>query len=706
MTSRERHIRRLLVANRGEIARRVFATCRTMGIETVAVYSDPDADAPHVTEADRAIRLPGDTATATYLRADLIVDAARRAGADAVHPGYGFLSENARFAEQVIDAGLTWVGPPPKAIAAMGSKLEAKRLLTGAGVPMLHSTVDPSEVAEFPVLVKASSGGGGRGMRIVRDRGELAGAVDAARREAAAAFGDGTVFCERYVEAARHIEVQVFADSHGNVLALGERECSIQRRHQKIIEEAPSPAVGPGLRSALYEAATGAARTVGYLGAGTVEFLLAPSGEFYFLEMNTRLQVEHPVTEAVLGLDLVRWQLLVAEGAPLPLSDPPAPRGHAVEARIYAEDPSRDWRPSTGTLHRFEVPATSGSFRASERAGLRLDSGVRDGCEVSVHYDPMLAKLIAWAPARTEAVRLLATALAGARIHGVTTNRDLLVRVLREPEFHDGGTDTGFLDRHLGALVPLVSTVDDVRLPCLAAALASAAGRRQTAGRSAALPSGWRNVPSAPQVIGYDGPAGPVEVSYRLDRRGGLAGWSVRPVDRHRAGIPDSLATDPATAKPAATESATTESAITEPATTQPAAAGNAGPVRLVRAEPDRVALEVAGVLTEFTVHRVGDVSYVDGPDGSVALTELPRFPLPEPALAEGSLTAPLPGAVGRVLVEPGQPVEPGALLLTIEAMKLEHQVCAPGAGVVAELLVSAGAQVDTGTVLAVITPR
>ncbi|HEY2674670.1 MAG TPA: biotin carboxylase N-terminal domain-containing protein [Rugosimonospora sp.] len=673
-------IRRLLVANRGEIARRVFATCRAMGIETVAVHSDPDAGAPHVREADRAVRLPGDAATDTYLRAGLMVDAARRSGADAVHPGYGFLSENASFAEAVLEAGLTWVGPPAKAIAAMGSKLEAKRLLAGAGVPMLPSTVDPNEVSEFPVLIKASSGGGGRGMRIVRDPGELAGAVDAARREAAAAFGDGTVFCERYVERGRHVEVQVFADSHGNAVALGERECSIQRRHQKIIEEAPSPAVTPKLRQALYEAAVGAARAVGYVGAGTVEFLLDPSGEFYFLEMNTRLQVEHPVTEGVLGIDLVRLQLLVAEGAPLPFTGPPPVRGHAIEARLYAEDPAHDWRPSTGTLHRFAVPGVAESFRPADRAGLRLDSGVRDGSVVPVHYDPMLAKLIAWAPSRAEATRILATALASARIHGVVTNRDLLVRVLREPEFADGGTDTGFLDRHPATLTPLLSTVDDVRLPCLAAALASAAGR--ATGWSAAVPSGWRNVPSVPQVVGYDGPAGPVQVSYRLDRTGALVTWSVDPVDRLRAGIPDALA-----------HRAPAPSAPTGPA------------VCVVRAEPDRVSLDVAGVRIEFAVHRIGDVSYVDGPDGSVAVVELPRFPLPEPALAEGSLTAPLPGTVGRVAVEPGQRVAAGALLLTLEAMKLEHQVCAPGAGVVAELLVRAGSQVDTGTVLAVITP-
>src|SRR5690606_14096831 len=372
--------------------------------------SDADAAAPHVAEADYAVRLPGNTPAETYLRADLLVDAARRTGADAVHPGYGFLAENADFARAVTDAGLTWVGPPAKAIALMGDKLVAKALLADAGVPMLP-THDPEQVTDFPVLVKAAAGGGGRGMRVVRDRTALADAVAAARREAAAAFGDGTVFCERYVEGARHVEVQVLADTHGTVLTLGERECSIQRRHQKLIEESPSPAVTPGIRERLCAAAVLAARAVGYVGAGTVEFLLAPDGEFFFLEMNTRLQVEHPVTECVTGADLVRLQLLVAEGAPLPALPPP-PGGHAIEVRLCAGEPAADWLPATGTLHRVAVPGGSAVFRAPSGPGLRLDSGVRVGSVVGVHYDSLLATLIAWAPTRSEAARLLADALA------------------------------------------------------------------------------------------------------------------------------------------------------------------------------------------------------------------------------------------------------------------------------------------------------
>ncbi|WP_173078099.1 ATP-binding protein [Phytohabitans rumicis] len=671
-------IRRLLVANRGEIARRVFATCRLIGIETVAVYSDADADSPHVAEADYAVHLPGNAPTATYLRGDLMVAAARKTGADAVHPGYGFLSENADFAAAVADAGLTWVGPPAKVIKVMGSKIEAKALLADAGVPMLPTFLNPDEVTEFPVLVKASAGGGGRGMRIVRDAESLAEAVASARREAAGAFGDGTVFCEKYVDRARHVEVQIFADTHGNVVPFGERECSIQRRHQKIIEETPSPAVTPTMREELCAAAVSAARTVGYVGAGTVEFLLAPSGEFYFLEMNTRLQVEHAVTECVSGFDLVQLQLLVAEGLPLPIVGGAPIRGHAIEVRLCAEDPAYAWLPATGTLHRLRVPEVAAEFRPLLQPGLRLDSGVRDGSVVGVHYDSMLAKLIAWAPTRHEAARLLASALTRSQIHGVVTNRDLLVRVLRHPSFQSGGIDTGFLDRHPEVFAPLLSSVDAVRVSCLAAALAEAAARRSSAAVLSSLPSGWRNVPSAAQTTLYDGPAGPVEVGYRLDRAGELASWWVRAVD------PDDL--DLA-------------------GLGQPPVTGDHPPVALVSATPEGVVLDVNGIRLSLGVERIGDVSYVDSAEGSVALTELPRFPEPTAELAEGSLVAPLPGAVSRVLVTPGQRVDAGDLLMTLEAMKLEHPVHAPAAGVVASVPVSQGSQVDTGTVLAVLTP-
>ncbi|MDT4913517.1 MAG: propionyl-CoA carboxylase alpha chain, partial [Pseudonocardiales bacterium] len=449
----------VLVANRGEIARRVFRTCRALGVGAVAVFSDPDAAAPHVAEADAAVRLPGATPADTYLRAELIVAAAKTAGAHAVHPGYGFLSENAAFARAVLDAGLTWIGPSPEAIESMGSKIESKRMMAAAGVPVLRE-LDPTAVTtdDLPVLIKASAGGGGRGMRIVRDLADLPGEVEAAQAEAASAFGDPTVFCEPYLATGRHIEVQVMADQHGTVWAVGERECSIQRRHQKVVEEAPSPLVehrsslyGDGMRKELFDAARAAARAIGYTGAGTVEFIVDGAdedGRFFFLEMNTRLQVEHPVTECTTGLDLVALQLAVADGGQLD-PEPPPPHGAAIEVRLYAEDPAADWQPQSGRLSRIEIPGIDVQFGlGTAPAGLRLDSGVVDGSVVGIHYDPMLAKVIAWAPTRTQAATALATALARAHIHGVVTNRDLLVNVLRHPAFLRGETDTAFFDRH------------------------------------------------------------------------------------------------------------------------------------------------------------------------------------------------------------------------------------------------------------------
>ncbi|MFH0519328.1 biotin carboxylase N-terminal domain-containing protein [Streptomyces sp. M41] len=478
----------VLVANRGEIACRIFRTCGELGIRTVAVYSDADANALHARVADTAVRLPGAAPSATYLDGDLIVKAAVAAGADAVHPGYGFLSENADFARAVLDAGLVWIGPPPKAIEAMASKTRAKQLM---GLAPLGEVTE----ADLPVLVKAAAGGGGRGMRVVRRLEDLDAALAGARSEAAGAFGDGEVFVEPYVENGRHVEVQILADTHGTVWALGTRDCSLQRRHQKVIEESPAPGLSSQLTGELHALAVRAARAVDYVGAGTVEFLVA-DGHAHFLEMNTRLQVEHPVTEAVFGIDLVAEQLRVAEGQALG-DDPPRARGHAVEARLYAEDPARDWAPQTGTLHRFTVPE-----------GVRLDTGFTDGDDIGVHYDPMLAKLVAYAPTRAEAIRKLAGALERATVHGPATNRDLLVRSLRHEEFTTARMDTGFYDRHLTALT---ESVPDPYAP-LAAALADAHGRSRF--------GGWRNVPSQPQVKRYTMAGEEIEVRYRHTRGG------------------------------------------------------------------------------------------------------------------------------------------------------------------------------------------
>ena len=660
----------VLVANRGEIARRVFRTCRDLGISTVAVFSDADANEPFVAEADAAVRLPGDSATDTYLGAELIIEAARRCGADAVHPGYGFLSENASFARQVIDAGLTWIGPPPESIDTMGSKIESKALMADAGVPVLDR-IDPDAITEahLPVLIKASSGGGGRGMRIVTDLASLADELELASAEAASAFGDPTVFCEAYLETGRHIEVQVMADQDGTIWAVGERECSIQRRHQKIVEEAPSPLVErvDGMRDRLFEASSAATAAIGYVGAGTVEFLADESGAFYFLEMNTRLQVEHPVTEATTGTDLVALQLHLAEGGTLD-EHPPPTGGHAIEVRLYAEDPANGWQPQSGTLHRFSVPGVASEFdlppgfEAGAGSGIRLDSGVADGSVVGTHYDPMLAKLIAWAPTRAEATRRLATALRNSRIHGVGTNRALLVRILEHPSFQAGDTDTAFLDRHgLEVLSGPLADEGATSVAALAAALALAARNRRDATVLGGLPSGWRNIVSQPQQKSFRRVGGPdagetdtIEVSYRISRDGLLA-----------VGHDD---------------------------------------VHLVSMEPDRVVLRTNGVQRRFEVATYDRLVSIDSPLGPVALELLSRFPSAEDHTAPGSLLAPMPGSIVRIAVAEGDQVGAGQPLLWLEAMKMQHQVTAPVTGTVAELHVTEGQQVEVGAVLAVVT--
>ena len=655
-------IRKLLVANRGEIAVRVIRTAREMDIATVAVHSDPDTDAPFVASADEAIRLPGASPADTYLRGDLIVAAALATGADAVHPGYGFLSENAGFARACAAAGLTFVGPSPEAIEAMGSKTAAKERMSAAGVPVLPGAVIAAEgeldtaalaaAAEeigYPVLVKAAFGGGGRGMRIVGSVDELAEAVAGARREATSAFGDGTVFFERFVERPRHVEVQVFGDVHGTVVHLFERECSIQRRYQKIIEEAPSPAVTPELRAELGAAAVAAAKAIDYVGAGTVEFVLDQHGRFFFLEVNTRLQVEHPVTEAVTGLDLVRLQLEVAEGLPLPAEVTGAAIvGHAIEARLYAEDVSAGFLPATGIVHRFAVPALP---------GIRVDAGVADGSAVAVHYDPMLAKVVAHAATRDAACRLLARALAETRVHGVTTNRNLLVGVLREAEFRRGEIDTGYLTRHdPGELCASAQDETALRVHALAAALAGAAERRAGARVQPAVPSGWRNVRNEDQLAPFSIGERELDVRYRFGR------------DTVRA-VVDGTDLD----------------------------------VVPVSLGPDRVDAFVDGIRRTVDVHRVGEAVYVDSPLGATELFEVDRFPEPQSAEEAGSLHAPMPGTVVRVEVTEGQHISAGVVVVVLEAMKMEHVVRAPIDGVVTALHADVGATVDTGHVLAVV---
>ncbi|HJT92641.1 MAG TPA: biotin carboxylase N-terminal domain-containing protein [Mycobacterium sp.] len=641
----------------------MIRTAREMDIATVAVFSDADRDAPYVGQADESVHLPGTAPGDTYLRADLVLAAAQRTGAAAIHPGYGFLSENEQFARACADAGVIFVGPSPQAIAAMGSKIEAKAMMQAAGVPVLPGATVECEADEqpdrlrqaaedigFPILVKAAFGGGGRGMRIVSGKADLVEAVASARREAASAFGDGTVFLEKFVESPRHIEVQIFGDTHGSLVHLGERECSIQRRYQKIIEEAPSTAVDDALRDELGRAAVAAGKALAYEGAGTVEFVMAQDGAFYFLEVNTRLQVEHPVTEMVTGIDLVRAQLLVAAGEPLPpeMLDAP-PRGHAVEVRLYAEDVAAGFIPASGTLTTLEFP---------DMPGVRIDTGFASGSQVSTYYDPMLAKVIGYGNTRDDACSRAARALRETVVHGVTTNRDLLIGILREPEFLSGAIDTAYLQRHNPAQLMSVRDADTtVRLHALVAAIAAQAERRTSALILPGLPSGWRTLASAPQSISFSHGDHQIDVSYRFDR------------GKLDASIGD-----------------------WQPAT-----------VRINESSATLVDADIDGVRRRYRVTRCGGDHFVDSALGSTPLREVERFPDPSAAQEAGSLLAPMPGSVVRIEVIEGQPVTAGDTVLVLEAMKMEHAVRAPADGVVTTIQVFAGDQVQSGQVLAVV---
>ena len=654
-------IKRLLVANRGEIARRVFRTAKEMGIFTVAVYSDGDRDAPFVTDADLAIALGGTTAAESYLDTEKILEAAKSTGADAVHPGYGFLSENAGFAQAVSDAGLTWIGPPPAAIAAMGDKLAAKETMVDAEVPTLPSieVTDSTDIGAvgqeigFPLLVKASAGGGGKGMRVVDNEADLEDAISGAKREALGAFGNDTVFLERYLPTPRHVEIQVLGDQHGTVLHCFERECSIQRRHQKIIEEAPSPVLSEDLRDQMGQAAVAAVQAIGYESAGTVEFLLDGSGdeaEFFFLEVNTRLQVEHPVTEAITGLDLVREQIRIANGEPLGYDQSDLTiSGHSIEVRLYAEDPSNDFLPATGCVDIWQ-PATGPT--------VRYDSGIQTGSEVSVEFDPMLAKVISHAPTRSEAALKLALALERTRLHGVVTNRDFLVATLRHEEFLAGNTTTDFISRVEipGQRVPSDCELEDA---AIAVALVSQQLNRNSATSLAFMPSGFRNssMPSQQMLLLNDDRE--VQVNYRPRRDGSF-----------EVSIGDSEETKTA---------------------------------RLISLDGDRFEIQLDDVRAAGHAVKFGNRWYVDIPAGSLNFVEKSRFPEPDSADVEGGLTAPMPGKILAINISEGDSVETGQLLVLMEAMKMEHQIVAAFDGSVSEVRVAVGDQVDNGELLVVI---
>ncbi|MBF0304137.1 MAG: acetyl/propionyl/methylcrotonyl-CoA carboxylase subunit alpha [Alphaproteobacteria bacterium] len=651
---------KILIANRGEIACRVIRTCRRMGVRSVAVFSDADASAMHVAMADEAIHIGPAPARESYLRGDVILEAARRAGAQAVHPGYGFLSENAAFARACEAAGVVFIGPPVPAIEAMGSKVESKRLMEAAGVPLVpgyHGAEQSSEALcaaarkiGFPVLVKASAGGGGKGMRVVRAESELAEAVASARREAESSFGDGMLLIEKYVDQPRHVEIQVFADRHGNVVHLWERDCSLQRRHQKVIEEAPAPGLEDSVRARMGEAGVAAARAVGYVGAGTVEFLYSAGG-FYFIEMNTRLQVEHPVTEMITGRDLVEWQLRVAAGERLPLAQADIPRrGHAFEARLYAEDPARDFMPSIGTLHHLRPPA--------EGPHVRVDTGVREGDAVSIHYDPMIAKLIVWDEDRPAALRRLRAALAEYEVVGVATNAAFLAALAGHPDFAKDAVDTGFIERHRAELVP-------ANQPAPAAVLGVAALDtilrldEQARGRAAAssdpyspwnAADGWRmNDDNHNDLMFRDGERiATVVVHWRRD------GWMLD--------LPD----------------------------------GPPVMARAVREPSGRLTVELDGMRMAATVVRQGfEITVLlDGRAWKLTLDD-PAARAAEQGAGTGRLTAPMPGRVVSVLVEAGAVVTLGTPLMVLEAMKMEHTIRAPADGTVTAVHFAAGDQVS-----------
>ncbi|MGH8934533.1 MAG: biotin carboxylase N-terminal domain-containing protein [Egibacteraceae bacterium] len=651
----------VLVAGRGEIALRIIRTLRHLGISPVAVYSDADAGAPHTRAADTAVRLGPAPALDSYLRSERVLEAAAETGAQAVHPGYGFLSESPAFARACARAGLAFIGPPAEAIEAMGDKIRAKRLMEAAGVPVLPGLHEPDMGDDelvaaaggigFPLLVKPAAGGGGKGMRLVRRRDELPEALASARREALAAFGDGALLLERFVDHARHIEIQLLADAYGATVHLGERECSLQRRHQKIVEEAPSPLVGPVLRERLGACAIAAARACGYCSAGTVEFVVEREDpdRFFFLEMNTRLQVEHPVTEMVTGLDLVEWQVRIAAGQRLDLAqDDVRFDGHAVEARVYAEDPTLEFLPTGGRVVRLGEPPSGD--------GVRVDSSLGEGVEVGSHYDPMLAKVIAWGEDRQTALRRLDHALAGYTILGVATNIAFLRRLLADPEVRAGRLDTGLVEERLGALVDTVVPADVLG----AAGLAHLLRLEPTIAvhRAFDLPGGWRI---------------------------GEAAWELL---RLRAG-----------------EHAPVEVRVRGRARKAQVAIGDAAPVTGSAAwVPGGIAVTLGDRSRQYSYAQAGDTTWL-GRDGAAwALRQVEHLTATgAEAAASGRLVSPMPGTVSAVHVAEGDQVTAGQTLLVVEAMKMEHPITAPTDGVVTHLHVHPGQQVVLGQTLAVV---
>lgn len=675
-------IQRLLIANRGEIAVRIARTAHRMGIGTVGVYSEPDANALHVDAVDTAISLGGQTPAESYLRANAVLAAATETGCDAIHPGYGFLAENAAFAQQVIDAGLIWVGPTPHQITLLGDKVAAKSAAVEAGVPTTSIIAAspgsvPSDVT-FPALVKAAAGGGGRGMRIVRSADELPEAIESAAREAEAAFGDGTVFIEPYIEQGRHVEVQILGDSHGNVVHLGERECSIQRRNQKIIEESPSAGISAEIRAALTTGALALANHVGYQNAGTVEFLVGEDGTITFLEVNTRLQVEHPVTEAVTGLDLVELQLRVAAGEHLPISqDDVVANGHAIEVRVVAEDPAAGWMPSVGVVEVFDIGQ-----------GVRVDTGFQAGAIVSPDYDSMLAKVIVHGDSRADAARVLARALRGSEVTGVRTNIDSLIAIFGETDFLAAATPTSYLDTHPEVTSSAGPAGADELALLLGAVFGDEGFHRAADSRTGFAPSGWRNMRThgARSVWHRDGQFSGGQVS-------GSDAAATRHVEFQWHG-------DIAHVKLGQWPLPLEDGSLAEDERTEVA-------VRVLSSgtgSSDSISLEIDGRRTKVGVRRSdgGDdlVVHTRSAAGALSWSLAPTFVEHDLDTAGGGPVCPLPGTVIAVHVIEGQTVADGEVLMVVEAMKMEHKITANGDSIVTTVHFAQGDRVDSGDLL------
>jgi len=651
---RTRTFQKILIANRGEIAVRVMRTCRAMGIASVAVYSDADQASPHVRSADEAVHIGPSPSAESYLRIEKIIEAARRTGAEAIHPGYGFLSENADFAAACAQSGLVFIGPAEEAIRNMGLKSTARRIMAEAGIPIVPGYDGEEQSLEslcggainigWPVLIKASAGGGGRGMRVVRDLAELEAAIEGARREAEKAFGDGTLLLEKFIDRARHIEFQILGDAHGHLVHLFERECSVQRRHQKIIEESPSPALTPELRARMGQAAVEVGRAIGYVNAGTVEFILTPAGDFYFIEVNTRLQVEHPVTELVTGLDLVKLQIEIAEGGALPFTEV-RPTGHAVEARLYAEDPGNGFLPATGAIYDWNPPPSI--------EGLRIDAGIDSRMEVGIYYDPLLAKLIAHGADREAAVRKLAYALRNLSVQGVQTNREFLIRLLEHPAFRRGEAHTGFVSEHLGELVAEQDAAEDFTAAAVVALYLQKSweAERRTLPH---VPLNYRNNPFRDPSIKLQVGETEFQISYRQLGSGSYL-----------------------------------------------VSAGNSqATARVVAFQPGSIRLAIDSVQRLFRVTEAGERFFAHSSSGSRVVARLARYPYHQVESNLENASAPMPGQVLRILVVAGQAVAVGDPLVILEAMKMEHTLRAAMDGVVEAILVKIGDVVAPGDVL------